>query len=305
MFGGSIAQGLPCPPSTRDLYASAAYADALTMLDRLAQRPGRAALEPGVELYRALCLFALGKSSEADHALEDMIAQAPTYQPSDADPARVHARLVDVRRRVLPVIVQQRYTPGQGGIRSQGLHVREEMGFRQMLDALADPDVATVANQPPLADLRTLAIGFRNIRPTSPLSTSLVSPCFQALPLPGPVAAVPAPVSARAVTPRIHGARTGVMAPVIVSQPMPPYPWKVLAKRVGAVEVVVDEKGAVQIRHDESPNGGAVRRAGAGGRPPLALPAAASPASQPSPARSLKSSSRPERGPRCRPGLTA
>src|SRR4051812_10238663 len=94
--------------AARELYASAAYGDALTMLDRMG---AHAAPDPGVQLYKALCLFALGKTPDADRTLEEMTNAVPMYRPLDRDiPPRVHARLADVRRRVLPVIVQQRYS---------------------------------------------------------------------------------------------------------------------------------------------------------------------------------------------------
>ena len=51
--------------AARDLYASAAYEDALAMLGRL-NTPGLKSEDGRVaEQYRALCLLALGKNSEA------------------------------------------------------------------------------------------------------------------------------------------------------------------------------------------------------------------------------------------------
>src|SRR5438128_266259 len=96
--------------TARDLYASAAYEDALAVLNRApeASRPPEEAR--AMSQYRAFCLLALGRTAEAERAIEAMITRDPTYQPpaSDASP-RVRAAFNDVRRRVLPAIIQQTY----------------------------------------------------------------------------------------------------------------------------------------------------------------------------------------------------
>ena len=84
-------------------------AHALAMLGRLnaAELPpdeGRTA-----DQYRALCLLALGKTAEASLAIESVVAAEPLYHP-DADVSpRVRAVFTDVRKRLLPGLVQQKY----------------------------------------------------------------------------------------------------------------------------------------------------------------------------------------------------
>src|SRR5947207_5511280 len=94
----------------RDLYAGAAYEDALQVLNRL-----RAAGVPMsdarvLEQYRAFCLLALGRSADAEQAIEAVIEAEPLYQPSGAEVSpRLRTVFIDVRRRKLPTIGQQKY----------------------------------------------------------------------------------------------------------------------------------------------------------------------------------------------------
>ena len=93
----------------RDLYASAAYEDALAMLGRLNAASLRAEDGRVAEQYRALCLLALGKNGEASQAIEAVVAADPAYQPSENEVSpRVRAVFTDVRRRLLPGLVQQK-----------------------------------------------------------------------------------------------------------------------------------------------------------------------------------------------------
>src|SRR5436190_18447410 len=96
--------------SARDLYAAAAYEDALAALNGL--RPSdRSEDKSVVEQYRAFCLLALGRTADADAAIEAAVAASPFTQPSEADISpRVRSRFRDVRRRVLPRIIERRYT---------------------------------------------------------------------------------------------------------------------------------------------------------------------------------------------------
>jgi TonB family protein len=47
--------------------------------------------------------------------------------------------------------------------------------------------------------------------------------------------------------PRIYtGGETGIVAPGIVSQALPPFPGQVIIPRNGKLEIVIDESGAVE-----------------------------------------------------------
>src|SRR5436305_1954767 len=96
--------------TARDLYASAAYDDALAMLNRLRASDHAPDQSPAIEQYRAYCLLALGRAADAEQAIEAVVAAQPTYQPNDTDVSpRVRSAFAAVRRRMLPAIVQQTY----------------------------------------------------------------------------------------------------------------------------------------------------------------------------------------------------
>src|SRR5262245_37968523 len=84
----------------RDLYASAAYEDALAVLNRLAPANRNAEETRGVEEYRAFCLIALGREAEAQRAIEAVVTNDPSYRPASDVSPRVRTAFADVRRRM-------------------------------------------------------------------------------------------------------------------------------------------------------------------------------------------------------------
>src|SRR2546425_7309950 len=89
-------------PLTRakDLYASAAYDEALAVLDQLKLDPSPAnAVEAGQ--YRAFCLLALGRSDEGRKAIAGIVESDPLFQPADTQMSpRLVAVFRDVRRQL-------------------------------------------------------------------------------------------------------------------------------------------------------------------------------------------------------------
>jgi TonB family protein len=231
--------------AARDLYASAAYDDALALLNRLRATEHPAGQSRTIEQYRAFCLLALGRASDAEQAIEAVVAAEPMYLPSASDASpRVRSAFTTVRRRMLPTIIQQQYAQAKAAFDRKEFAAAAE-GFRQVLAALADPDVASEAKQPPLVDLRQLASGFAE------LSAKASAPP----PLPPAPAPVPAPVPATVATapssipppPRIYSAGdANVTAPIVLNQALPAYPGQVMIPRSGKIEVVIDESGAVE-----------------------------------------------------------
>ena len=71
--------------TARDLYASAAYEDALTVLNRVPETSRPAEEANAIAQYRAFCLLALGRTSEAERAIESVISREPTYRPTVSD----------------------------------------------------------------------------------------------------------------------------------------------------------------------------------------------------------------------------
>ncbi len=236
--------------AARDLYAAAAYEDALTVLNRLRAQPERLEDRPRIEQYRAFCLLALGRSADAEQAIEALVIVEPWYQPSDAEASpRVRSAFTDVRRRVLPGMVQQRYTAAKQAYDEKQYAAAAE-GFGDVLEVLADPDVAPAAMKPPLSDLRTLAAGFRE------LAVVAAAPPPPPPPPPAPPAPEPVPDPLPAPT-RIYTVNDGdVTAPVAIAQALPPFPRVSQTAQVpngGVLDVVIGEAGTVESATLRSP----------------------------------------------------
>ncbi|MBZ5559689.1 MAG: energy transducer TonB [Acidobacteriia bacterium] len=221
--------------AARELYASAAYEDALAMLNRLPQANRPADEARTIEQYRAFCLLALGRTAEAEHAIEAVVSGAPMYQPAAADVSpRVRAAFSDVRRRMLPGIIQQQYARAKAAYDHKDFAAASS-GFERVLEVMGDPDVATAITQSPLSDLRMLATDFHDLAVTA------------ATPPPPPPAPAPAPAPAAPVAPRIYTPNdAAVVPPIVMRQELPPYPGLLPAEKQGIIEVVIDETGAVE-----------------------------------------------------------
>jgi len=223
--------------TARELYASAAYEDALAVLGRVpeANRPPDEART--IAQYRAFCLLALGRNAEAERAIEAVVAREPTYHPEASDMSpRVRAAFSDVRRRVLPSIIQQRYAQAKAAFDRKEFEVAAA-SFGQVLEVMNDPDAASATKEQPLSDLRTLAGGFRD------LAVRAAAP--PPLPVAPPPAAAPAPPPVPQ-PPRIYTAADGeVVPPLVIRQELPPFPGQLMVGRQGAIEVTIDENGLV------------------------------------------------------------
>jgi hypothetical protein len=230
-----VAAQQPSLAAARELYATAEYQDALTILDALAAGNSSREERRLIELYRTLCLFAVGRRAEADRAIETMVSQDPLYRTPALDdiPPRLRSALSDARKRLLPTFIQAKYGEAKAAFDREDFATAKD-GFRQVMEGLADPDVAQAATQPPLSDLRTLAGGFHDLSAKA------------AEPPPAPVAPAAA-VPAAPQQPRMYNAGDPrVVPPVIIVQRVPPFRGKVTSAGMGIIEVVIDETGAVE-----------------------------------------------------------
>ena len=151
----------------RDLYAAAEYEDALALLNKLQPGDHPAEERRAIEQYRAYCLLALGRSADAEQAIAAVVNATPLYKPSGSDVSpRVRSAFSDVRRRVLPSIIQEKYATAKEAFDRKNFPVAAA-AFTEVVEAMADPDVTDVVKQPPLSDLRVLAIGFRDLSVTA------------------------------------------------------------------------------------------------------------------------------------------
>jgi len=240
--------------SARDLYSSASYEEALAMLGRLnaAELPpneGRAA-----DQYRALCLLALGKTSEASQAIEAVVAADPAYRPSESEVSpRVRTLFSDVRKRLLPGLVQQKYAIAKAAYDHKDFATASN-GFGQLLALYVDPDLAPAAGKPPLSDLRVLIDGFHSLSVQAAAPPPAPAPDTAALAAKAAVIPKPAPVAVAPEPPKIFTVGdANVIPPVTIRQDLPPFGGVVQRPMTGAMEVVIDETGKVMSAAMRSP----------------------------------------------------
>jgi len=219
--------------AARDLYVSASYDDALAMLGTLSNGSRSLDERQSIDLYRTLCLFALGKTADADRVIEAMLLRDPLYRARDEELSpRVENAFQSARRRILPSVIQQKYGEAKAAFDKQDWPTASS-GFSEVLKAIGDPDIAGSAGAPPLSDIKTLASGFRDLAVKS---------------TPPPPA--PKPVEAKPVVRPVKAVYTSddrdVLPPVAVVQRVPKYPANVTRPLQGVVQFVIDENGAVQ-----------------------------------------------------------
>ena len=142
----------------RQLYASAEYEEALTALGRLQSETPASGLE--IDRYRALCLIALNRGSEADRVIESIVAADPLYQPSASDASpRVRTAFSAVRERVLPAVARSLYLEAKAAYDRKAYADAAQALERtvRVIDTIESP----AKNE--LADLRVLASGFLDL----------------------------------------------------------------------------------------------------------------------------------------------
>jgi periplasmic protein TonB len=264
----------------RQLYASADYEGALTALDRVSASTGNEGeVAKEVGKYRVLCLVALGRTSEADAMIEQMLKADPLYEPSLADaPPRIRTAFTRVRDRILPSIARASYDEGKAAFDNKTFDV----AVLKLEETMRILDQVGPGGKGDLADLRTLTKGFLDLSRASlvspPAGKSIAdtpkpavadAPATAAAPsstAPGRSAAGPTPRStpasgrsATAAPPAASGASARDAAsaptvtdrdPVAVQQAAPPFSYDLLPARSrveyrGVVEVEIDERGQV------------------------------------------------------------
>ena len=224
--------------AARELYVAAEYHSALNMLTSLAGANTSKADLQTIDLYRALCMLALGNTAEANKVIESMLMLDPLYRPDTTDlPPRVRSAFSDARKRMLPGLVQQRYVVARAAYEAKN-YAAAAQGFQVVLSGLSDPDLGSAGTQPPLSDLKVLASGFHD------LAAKANAPVETPTPEPPPPLAPPTP--AAPVAPVIYSAEdVNVVPPQTVRQVVPPFPGRVLLTGVATIDIVINETGGV------------------------------------------------------------
>jgi hypothetical protein len=264
--------------AARQLYGAAAYDEALAALDRL-KASGAPASSDGhsIDTYRALCQLALGRSADAERTIETLVRSDPSYRPNDAEASpRVLSVFADVRRKTVPARAQERYLTGKAAFDRKDYTAALE-DFNAVLQWIDAPDLASAVGQPPLSDLRTLAVGFRDLTkvamapPPPPPAPAAPAPAVTTAPATvsgSAPAAAPAKSAASAATPTSGPAAgnvpvpsglkpvyykaedSDVTPPVAISQRLPSWPAAMPIPLGGAsrgvLEVLISENGSVE-----------------------------------------------------------
>ena len=205
----------------KDLYASAAYEDALGVLARL-QNPAQR-LE--IERYRVFCLIALDRTAEAERAIQGILSEDPLYTPDEAPPSILEL-FKRVKREVAPQLARSLYTDGKAAMdrQEQDEAIRK---FEQLLQLTDDP---AVRDETIVSELRLLAAGFLDLARAS--ARAKAEPKMEADPAPVAVAPV-------VVTP-----------PIPIRQELPRWvPYDAATKQAefkGAVKVSISAEGKVE-----------------------------------------------------------
>lgn len=223
----------------KDLYASAAYEDALSVANRL----DTAESNPEIEQYRVFCLIALGRPVEAEHAVEEVIKAKPRYRPEAADASpRIQEMFSKVRRRLGPSLVKGLYVDAKAALDRKDREAAVAR-FEEMLRVADDPDVK---DEPSVSELRLLGSGFLDLSKALPArAAETTAPA--ATPTQGPAAAAaPAPAVKPLVAP-----------PIAIREPLPAWiPTDATSRFVefrGAVRVQIDAQGKVTMAEMATP----------------------------------------------------
>jgi len=257
---GAALTGQDLLSAAKDQYASAAYEDALSTLNRL-----DGSVAPDVarqaDEYRAFCLYALGRTGEAESVAESLIRKEPLVrlEAADASP-RLESMFSDVRKRLLPSLIRDRYRVARAAV-DQKSFAAAEPSLADARRMIAEAEKLGVKDEG-LSDLSVLVDGFLQLIKSSADQKKAEQPAVAAAAAPAATAPAPmrspAAVSARAdasgaaaVIPRVYSAvDEGVSPPVVLEQKMPPMSNEMqlitrAAKSRGMIDIVIDETGRV------------------------------------------------------------
>jgi hypothetical protein len=226
--------------NVRSLYASASYDEALKELDKI---DADSWIEQ-VDEYRALCFVALGRTQEAEQALEHLVRLSPLHSmTNDRMSPRVVALFETVRVRTMPLVARQVYGKARSSYDNAHFDAAASQ-FRQLVQLLSDPGL--VEKNPNLAEMKELGEGFVELAeaklkiPALPVHEPAEPPAVPA------VSKVSEPPSSRLFTAEDRD----VVPPVAVNRTMPRWtpgfsPSGARSLK-GTLDIVTDAKGDVE-----------------------------------------------------------
>lgn len=227
--------------AAKDLYASAAYEDALSMLTRLSDAGGVPSdMSLQIDEYRLFCLYALGRTNEAEALAQGVVRRDPLFQlkPDEVSP-RVEAMFTQVRRQLLPGLIREKYRGAKSALDRKEFVTAESdlVTVRQMA---AQADKLGVKDEA-VGDLAVLAEGFLELARTSQAAKQALAP---------PPAENAKPPAKPAVNPALvfDASYSDVAPPVAIRQSVPPMPTALIKStsgKRGLVQVTIEADGHV------------------------------------------------------------
>ncbi|MEP7307046.1 MAG: TonB family protein [Acidobacteriota bacterium] len=260
--------------AAKDLYASAAYEDALSALSRLDAESSTPQIARQADEYRAFSLYALGRTQEAESIAEAMIRKDPLapLNAADASP-RIEAMFVEVRKRLLPSLIRERFRSARSAVDQKSFKIAEAP-LNQARLMIVEAEKLGVQDDG-LSDLNVLVDGFLQLvrstleQQASPARPAGAPPVSEAASRSSasPAGAAgasrsnpPAAGASRAVSPTgATSSSTGrvysiddqdVSPPAVIDQRITGLPAEVTqmikaTRATGLVEVIIDETGSV------------------------------------------------------------
>jgi hypothetical protein len=235
--------------TVRTLYGSAAYEEALALLEKV-QSTDAPEL---VDQYKALCFLALGRPADAERALEVLAKRQPRFEFKEAE---VSPRLIDlfqkVRQRTLPATLRAIYARGKASFDAKRFDEAAEQ-FRELASLAADGGLSE-SDAGGLRDLIELGEGFLALAEAEVAKATAAKAAAAKAAAAKAAAAVPPPVdppapSVQRILP-YTAADQDVLPPVDLARPMPAWiPSNPLLRNAsyrGVLEIVVNETGAVE-----------------------------------------------------------
>lgn len=175
-------------------YVATEYEQALTLLASVDSGPAR----DQADVYRALCLLALGRMNEVTEVLHALAARNPSYRMSDAEVTpRLVALFTDVRRRQAQAQVTDAYSRAKASF-DAGRFAEASAQFGGVLALLATHAPVLDPNDAATRDLPQLSKGFRDLADAEVTrAQALAAAAVAATPPPPPAPTAPAPVVPR------------------------------------------------------------------------------------------------------------
>ena len=198
--------------AAKDLYASAAYEDALSTLSRL---DGTTAPDVArqVDEYRAFCLYALGRTREAESVAESIIRKEPLARLDAADASpRLELMFTDVRKRLLPSLIRDRYRVARSALDLKSFAVAEPPLAEARLMIVEAEKIGVKDDG--LADLSILVDGF----------LQLIRSAADQRPSQPPAAAASVATAAPTAAPRVRPRRSPAAPRAAAGRSPPPPP---------------------------------------------------------------------------------